>query len=172
MYMLLVAVVVVILGAVYQNTKGFGGSDNILGDTEIPTNIVPIESTSIPTPFESISKTPITRSPTSTPSALNTDKSGSNVAINNLLYPGAMSVASDTSRVELTSTDDADVITEWYKNKLKSMGLNTKAFVATKTNNNIQNKLSASDGKTEIEIEITRPTSQSQVKIIVTVRST
>ncbi len=87
--------------------------------------------------------------------------------INEYLYPGSVIVNSDGGSMKLTSSDDPDMITQWYKEKIKSAGMNVNSFVTTKTNDNVLNKLSGADGKTEIKIEIKKQVNDSKVEISV-----
>jgi hypothetical protein len=67
----------------------------------------------------------------------------------------------------MESTEDTDKITDWYKSKIEDLGMNVKSFVTTKANDKILNKLSAADGVREINIEISKDSELSAVKISV-----
>lgn len=85
-----------------------------------------------------------------------------------LKYPNSESTGSSIDTFFYESMDDPDTITNWYKEKIRSFGMNTKAFVQTKTNGNVLNKLAAANGNREINIEITKKADESKVKIKVT----
>ena len=88
--------------------------------------------------------------------------------INEYIYPGSVIISSNGSTLKLTSSDNPDTITQWYKEKIKSAGMNVNSFVTTKTNGNVLNKLSAADGTTDIKVEIKKQASGSKVEISVT----
>ena len=67
------------------------------------------------------------------------------------------------------SQDDPDAITQWYKGQIQNMGLGTKSFITTKTNDNVLNKLVGADGGREVRIEITRTSGSSTTEIKVSV---
>ncbi len=69
------------------------------------------------------------------------------------------------SSVTLESSANVDVITDWYKNKIKSEGMTVTSFVVTKTNDNVLNKLvGAKDGE-EIRVEIEKKTAEVNTTI-------
>jgi len=65
------------------------------------------------------------------------------------------------------SNDDPDLITNWYKEKIKSLGMNSKSFVQTKTNGNVLNKLVGARGDKEIRVGIVKKNDESVTKITV-----
>lgn len=70
------------------------------------------------------------------------------------LYPGAKIVNQDSSGLELKTSDDPEGITDWYKEKIISQGMNVKTFVSTKTNGNVLNKLLGATSEKEVRVEI------------------
>ena len=88
--------------------------------------------------------------------------------LSSLSYPNAEVVSSGESTLTLRSNDDSDVITDWYKEKITGLGMNTKSFVKTKTNDNVLNKLVGADGQTEIRVEITKQANNPTTEIKVT----
>ncbi|MCL5438804.1 MAG: hypothetical protein M1268_02345 [Patescibacteria group bacterium] len=86
-----------------------------------------------------------------------------------LIYPGSVKIKNDNGNLELESLDDAQKITDWYKEKIKGMGMNAKSFVQTKANDKVLNKLVGSNGKKEVRVEISKENNQSTVKIFVIV---
>lgn len=122
----------------------------------ITTTEIPVE-TETPTPTEKVQEIPI---PTSTQSS--TPPQQLNQADStDLIYPGS----NDKGGSNYESDDDPDKITDWYKEKIKSMGMNVKTFVATKTNGNVLNKLAGANSKTNISIEIEKEETESITKI-------
>ena len=67
------------------------------------------------------------------------------------------------------SQDDPDAITDWYKEKIKELGMSAKSLVTTKTNGNVLNKLVGANGKREIRVEITKPADQPTTEIKLTI---
>lgn len=80
-------------------------------------------------------------------------------------YPNSTQTSLSEDSVTLKSRDDSGVITNWYKNKIKNLGMNTTSFINTSTNGNILNKLVGSDGKREIVVEITKKNNNEEVEI-------
>lgn len=87
-----------------------------------------------------------------------------------LKYPNSVQISQNESTI-YESSDDADKITNWYKDKIKSMNMRVKSFVTTKTNGNILNKLVGADGKKEIKVEITKKDDDQKVTITVDFRA-
>ncbi|KKU92476.1 MAG: hypothetical protein UY21_C0001G0099 [Microgenomates group bacterium GW2011_GWA1_48_10] len=109
-----------------------------------------------------------------TPESKPTPKSPAPSSENNLeqfRYPGSTVVNSSPTSLSLESSDNPDSITNWYKDKLKSLGYNANSFVTTKSNDKIVNKLVSADGNTEIRVEITRNPGDSITKTTVTKNS-
>ena len=105
-------------------------------------------------------KTPI-------PSSTNTPKPAS-ANLSSFQYPNSQVVSSGENSLILNSIDNADSITDWYKEKIKGEGMSVTSFVTTKTKDNILNKLVGADGEREIRVEITKEAGSSTVKISVT----
>ena len=105
-------------------------------------------------------KTPIP-SPTNTPKPASSN-------LSSFQYPNSQVVSSGENSLILNSIDNADTITDWYKEKIKGEGMSVTSFVTTKTNDNVLNKLVGADGEREIRVEITKEAGSSTVKISVT----
>ena len=105
-------------------------------------------------------KTPIP-SPTNTPKPASSN-------LSSFQYPNSQVVSSSENSLILNSIDNADSITDWYKEKIKGDGMSVTSFVTTKTNDNVLNKLVGADGEREIRVEITKEAGSSTVKISVT----
>lgn len=93
-----------------------------------------------------------------------TDKPREDSNYSDFTYPGSQK----TGNNEYTSIEDPDAITNWYKDKIKSMGFSTKSFVTTKTNNNVNNVLSATNGSIEIKVVITKMSGDTTTHIKIT----
>ncbi len=82
-------------------------------------------------------------------------------------YPNSTVKSSSGNNLSLESNDNSDAITEWYKNKIRGMNMNTKTFVKTNSNGNILNKLDGVGQGTEVRVEISRQRDQPLTKITV-----
>ena len=123
-----------------------------------------------PTPFASpkpFGSEPQGRRPTA--EAGTPTQSTINPNILNYKYPNSQIISTSSNLLSLESFDDSDVITNWYKEKVNSLGMNVKTFVTTKANDKVLNKLVGADGNKEIGIEISKENSESAVKISVTI---
>lgn len=146
--LLYIAFFIVIIGAVVQQKN----------QPPSPTLTPTITPTSTPTV---ISATPTS---TSSPSTIPVQKT----YLQSFQYPGASVVSTTNSSIHLTSTDNADVITDWYKDTIKSTGFRSTAFAATKTNGNVLTKLAGSKNNIQVHVEITKKEFESTTQIKVT----
>ena len=94
------------------------------------------------------------------------------VDLSDYRYPNSEILSSSENALSLKSFEDAKTITNWYKEKIVSEGMNVKTFVETKANNNVLNKLVGADGKKEIRVEIKKTTGSSLVEIEVSLKTT
>jgi len=83
------------------------------------------------------------------------------------VYPGSIILNQSGNEATLQSTDDPQAITNWYKEKIISAGVNAKSFVTTNTNGNILNKLAGAKSGFKISVEISKKSNESVVKISV-----
>lgn len=122
-----------------------------------PTSV--LAETAIPLPIPSIPTPPLVPafSPTSTAPASN------NLA--DYIYPGAAVLSSSGQSLSLTSSDNPDQVTNWYKEKIKNMGFSSKAFAETRANDKVLNKLTGDNGQLSIAIEIAKDSAESAVTI-------
>lgn len=158
---LTVAIVVIAIGVVFQQVRPVKPSDEIpqgsvlqsqdIADTPTPTPEVPhptLKPTRIPT------SPPI---PTNTPQTQPSDFP---------IYPGASVVNSNDESMTLTSSDDADSITQWYKEYIETQHMNVKSFVTTKANDKVHNVLVGA-GNGEIRITITKEPHEQHTTILI-----
>lgn len=105
---------------------------------------------------------------TSTPYPTKTSNQMSNLFIEDYKYPGATITGASTNTLTLELQGNVDAITDWYKDKIQSTGMNIKTFVVTKANDNVLNKLSGSNANQEVNVEIEKKFGESSVLIRVT----
>lgn len=94
-------------------------------------------------------------------------------------YPSSNQISNVGNTLILESNDNPDLITDWYKEKIRSLGFKSKSFVQTKTNGNILNKLVAASaeldsasGSIEVSVEIKKSAEVSKVSITITLIDT
>lgn len=131
-------------------------------DSQTETSFYDLKSDSQPEDIESDAP-----SSTSTPTPSQTQE---NVNLQEYLYPNSEMLTSSPSFVSLKAYDDPDVITDWYKEKIRQLGLSVTTFVVTKTNDSVLNKLVGSSEAEEISIEIKKDASQDEVNIEVSLK--
>lgn len=102
----------------------------------------------------------ITSSPPPTINANDEDRSN-----DQLIYPGSTVVKNTAKEIDLQSSNDPEDITDWYKNLLSKMGFSAKSFVQTNANANILNKLSGSDSKEQVLVEIERKSNEAMTSM-------
>lgn len=157
-----VATILVFAGAIFARTNQSSQptfesfeTQEVLSDSSEPSELSDIT----PSPTSTSAPMPV---PTQTPTGL-TD-------ITQFRYPGSFIVSSTGTTLSLESGEDADKITDWYKEKIKNQGMNVKAFVVTKTNDNVLNTLVGADGKKEIRVEIKKTSEEQITHILLTVK--
>lgn len=157
---------IVITGFVYKSGQNSVASSKVTLSIEKQSQdgldeISPTPSPTLtPTPTKAFSNS--TNTPTPTPTFT---QSQNRTQSSDLEYPGSKKIKVEGNKTFLESNDDPQKITDWYKDKIKSMGFNAKSFVTTSANDNILNKLVGSDGKREIRIEIKKSPNESTVHI-------
>lgn len=133
-----------------------------------PTAQPTVSLTPTPTPHpeagQPLTETP-TAKPTATPHPTSTPAAAGNIS--DFFYPGATQMRLEGNTLVLESIDNPDAITNWYKNKINSLGMNAKAFVMTKANGNVENKLAGDNGTLEVEVEIKKKASETKTTITV-----
>jgi hypothetical protein len=166
-----IAVLIVIVGAIYSHqhlqpsTQKIEPVENQLKEPGISADQK--ESEEKPTPTQTPTPTPI-QSPVPTPKqpALPNQTQ----IPSKLQYPNANKISTEANTSIYQSQDDPDTITDWYKEKIESLGMSAKSFVKTKTNDNVLNKLVGADGEYEIRVEITKSADSPTTEIKVTIQ--
>ena len=118
-------------------------------------------STPSPTPEESDTSRNSVHITITTPKPAPTSNTTQDI---DLQYPGSNKTGSNTYQ----SSDDPGKITDWYKDKIKSLGANSKSFVQTNTNGNVLNKLVGAKSGLTISVEIKKRSGDNQTTITVT----
>lgn len=124
-------------------------------------------SADIPGVSATPSHSPIeSQKPTSTPAPTSqpTDHSSS---LDQFIYPGSKVSQKTQNSLDLESSDNTDKITDWYKNKIKSLNLNTQTFVVTNSNDNVLNKLISAGSEKRINVEIKKEPGSNKTQISV-----
>lgn len=148
---LIVAAVLVVSGIVVRRTS----------TKETPSETI-VLGESVPTPPDTIPPTQSTLAPSPTLPAKQEPTPDKQ-----FVYPGATVTAESDSSLTMESSDDAQTITDWYKDKIKELGMTTKSFVQTKTNDNVLNALAAAKSDEEIKVTITKNSGDWVVSIVV-----
>lgn len=98
---------------------------------------------------------------------LPTSSATSGTSLSVFIYPNSQQINISTNRIILESLDSPTAITDWYKDKIKSLGMSATSFVQTSTNDNVLNKLVGSSGNQQVRVEISKPAAALKVKIVV-----
>ncbi|OGH37811.1 MAG: hypothetical protein A2905_00170 [Candidatus Levybacteria bacterium RIFCSPLOWO2_01_FULL_36_10] len=80
-------------------------------------------------------------------------------------YQGSVLVDRSNNAMVLQSGDNINVITNWYKKKLQNLNMTIQKSVKKQTKDNTFNKLVASDGKNQINVEISKRTTEKNTTI-------
>lgn len=92
-------------------------------------------------------------------------------ASSSFIYPGASVKSNSNGEIILASYDNPNQITDWYKDKIKSEGMNTTSFVVTNTNENIENVLAGANKTQEVKINITKKSDEKEVLIRISIKN-
>ena len=90
------------------------------------------------------------------------------ISLLNFKYPGATTKSESEKKLELVSIVSPNMITDWYKEQIKSLGFTTQSSNVTNTNNIVENKLVSSNGNQTITIDIKKAASAKETEIRVT----
>jgi len=80
------------------------------------------------------------------------------------VYPNSTVLEKSETVIKLTSKDNTDDITDWYKS-LFSNSFPSKSTIKTKTNGNVENVVSAANSSFKVEVKITKESSQNFAEI-------
>lgn len=137
-------------------------------------NKTKITKNNLPAPSLIPSKTPtVTISPTVTVYKKNSipnptqSSSNSDQDLSSYRYPNSSVKEESGSRLSMESSNDPNTITNWYKDKITSLGMNAKSFVQTNTNGNVLNKLVAAKSGFKISVEVSKKSNEEKVEISV-----
>lgn len=89
--------------------------------------------------------------------------------LNEFRYPNSELIQSGDNSNSLESSDDSQIVTNWYKNKIINSSMEIKTFIQTNANEKIVNRLAGSDIKRKVEVEITKENDQSKTKIFINI---
>lgn len=158
---IILALVIVAAGAFFrQQPKG------TLLPTPTPTSrVMGIQTSPTATP----SRPP--PSPTPHPTNAPTGESPMSLSLSDLLYPSAKILSRTDTTLAMESASEAQTITDWYKDTLKTSGYSTRSFVQTKANDVVKNVLVVAGKNTQIRVSIDKPDASSLVSIVVTIHS-
>jgi hypothetical protein len=115
-----------------------------------------------------------TSSPTSqptTPPTVQGNQTDNNSQISYYQYPNSKVVSSSSTTMTLSSSDNTDTITDWYKDRITEKGMGVRSFVKTKANDKVLNKLSGASNSDKVDIEISRPSGDTITTIMVSLTS-
>ncbi len=84
------------------------------------------------------------------------------------MYPGSKIVHQDGETTILEVADDADSVTNWYKEKIAFLGFRATTFSQTNVNNSVHNVLTGVSGQDDIRVEITRSSESliTQIRVV------
>lgn len=161
---------VVLIGVIVLKEFVFNGANSsqknqsMIGDGQptptagIKTHLKKAETLHKASPALSPTSIPPTAKPTAIPQTSS--------SLNAYRYPNASVTSQSQNEIDMTTTDDAQVVTDWYKNTISTQGLHTTSFVQTSTNGDILNKLAAGlSGGGQITITISKSASANTVSI-------
>lgn len=127
-----------------QNSENASIKNDQHTQTDETKNINPLDSDTKNTPTPKP-----TLQPTSQPTTVNKFSD-----LYSFIYPGSEIISSDSDSLHLKTMDDPERVTDWYQEKIKSLNMNVRNFIKTKTNDNVLNKLVAAKSGLEIRIEV------------------
>ena len=90
---------------------------------------------------------------------------------NDFIYPGANIRSESGNFMVLDTTDNPQVVTDWYKEKIRSTGSNVTSFVTTATNGNIKNELEGAGTEMHVEVKIEKSAISDNVMVSVTFKA-
>lgn len=156
-------IILTVIIATERPTKQVKKTPNTLLTKPSPTNSTN-PSVPAPTNTPTPSPQPTVIPPTATPTNKPTQQSQK---ISDFQYPGSTIISIINNAAVFESNDDPKKITDWYKDKIKSLGMTATSFVQTNSNGNILNKLVGAKSGSEVRVEITKQNNSQKLKISV-----
>ncbi len=153
---------IVILGVVYANIS----RTRFLNQTIAQASSQPrhtFEPASTPNPTSEPTPSP-TEFPLSSPGPQSSAPTNQSIILS-YRYPGSTILTQNPSHLELKSSESPNKITEWYKSKIKSLGLTTHSMSSTSTNDNILNVMAAAGNNSQVKIEIKKQSEEQNTVI-------
>lgn len=92
--------------------------------------------------------------------------------LDSYVYPNSKVAKMENFYLVLESNDESSAVTQWYKEKIRSEGMNVKTFVTTKTNGNVLDKLVGANSEKEIMVEVEKKASESKVTLTIQLEKT
>lgn len=89
------------------------------------------------------------------------------VDLDEYIYPNSVPLNAGNNQLKLESGDSAQVITDWYKNKINSLNFNAKSVTESNSNGEVLNKLTAAKPGENLEVTIKKDQTTSKVEISV-----
>lgn len=77
--------------------------------------------------------------------------------LNELIYPDTKIISESSTAIRLEAETDVETLTNWYKEKIKSLSFNSKSFISANSNGNIEKRLIGQKENEELYIEIKKP---------------
>ena len=158
------AILIVAAGVFYNGRDLFLGPESV--DKHTNEEVLSMSESDDPSPTSSSSPEQ-TKSPLPTQGPATKSPSPSQNVSGSFFYPGSTVKSHEGSVSIMISNDDVDVVTNWYKDKIKSLGMNVTSFVVTKTNGNVLNKLAGASSTSKVEVEIRKVATNTEVTITV-----
>lgn len=82
-------------------------------------------------------------------------------------YPNAASLSASSNQLKFETSDSAQVVTDWYKNKINSLNFNAKSVTQSNVNGEVLNKITAAKPGENLEVTIKKDQTTSKVEITV-----
>ena len=158
------AILIVAAGVFYNGRDLFLGPESV--DKHTNEEVLSMSESDDPSPTPSSSPVP-PKSPSFTQEPTPKSPSPSQNVSGSFFYPGSTVKSHEGSVSIMVSNDNVDVVTNWYKDKIKSLGMNVTSFVVTKTNGNVLNKLAGASSTSKVEVEIRKVATNTEVTITV-----
>lgn len=151
-FLIITSVTILVLGIVFRNISKPNSFFPTPTPVPHPTLTVTVTPSPSLTPTPALTPVPVPVTVTVTPLPPSPDS---------WIYPNSSLVSTGV----YTTPDSPAVVTDWYKNKIKTLNLNIRTFVQTSANDQILNKLSAAGAGQKISIEISKESGSALTNI-------